>query len=88
MSEIKARFPIGKTQWRKWNNDQRVAFNEAREAGVPYNDAILAANQTQATKKKSILDKIEDVAETAAAVVPVIAAAKTVARVAAGKKGK
>ena len=97
MSEIKARFPIGKTQWRKWNDDQRVAFNEAREAGVPYNDAILAANQTQAAKKKSILDKIEDVAETAAdvaatvgsvaaAVSPVVSVAKTVAKVTKGKK--
>ena len=89
---VKALFPIGKTQWAKWNDDQRTAFNEAREAGVPFNDAVRAANETQAAKKKSILDVIEDVVETVADVAetatPVIAVAKTVAKVAKGKKGK
>ncbi len=97
---VKALYPIGKTQWAKWNDDQRTAFNEAREAGVPYNDAIQAANQTQATKKKGFFDKIVDavedvveVAETvtdvAAAVTPVAAVAKTVVKaVAKDKKGK
>ena len=92
MSEVKALYPIGKTQWAKWNDAQRTAFNEAREAGVPYSDAIQAANQTQAAKKKNILDVIEDVVETVAdvaeAATPVIAVAKTVAKVAKGKKGK
>lgn len=92
MATVKALFPIGKTQWAKWNDDQRTAFNEAREAGVPFNDAIQAANQTQAAKKKNILDVIEDVVETVAdvaeAATPVIAVAKTVAKVAKGKKGK
>lgn len=92
---VKAQFPIGKTQWAKWNDDQRTAFNEAREAGVPYNDAIQAANQTQAAKKKNVFDIIEDVAEAAVqvaevatSVAPVVAVAKTVAKVAKGKKGK
>ena len=96
---VKALYPIGKTQWAKWNDDQRTAFNEAREAGVPFNDAVQAANQTQAVKKKNIFDHIgdavEDVAEVAATVgsvaatvSPVIAVAKTVAKVAKGKKGK
>ena len=89
---VKALFPIGKTQWAKWNDDQRTAFNEAREAGVPFNDAVRAVNETQAAKKKSILDVIEDVVETVADVAetatPVIAVAKTVAKVAKGKKGK
>jgi hypothetical protein len=71
---VKALFPIGKTQWLKWSDDQRTAFNEARAAGVPYNDAILGANQTQTTKKKSVLDIIEDVAEVAATVAPVAVA--------------
>jgi formylmethanofuran dehydrogenase subunit B len=89
---VKALFPIGKTQWAKWNDDQRTAFNEARAEGVAYADAIQAANQTQATKKKNIFDVIEDVVETVAEVVevatPVVAVAKTVAKVAKGKKGK
>lgn len=84
---VKALFPIGKTQWLKWSDDQRTAFNEARAAGVPYNDAIAGANQTQAKKKKSVLDIIEDVAEVAATVAPVVAVAKTVAK-AATKKAK
>ena len=87
---VKALFPIGKTQWLKWSDDQRTAFNEARAAGVPYNDAILGANQTQAApkpKKKNVFDVIEDVAEVAAAVAPVVAVAKTVAK-AAIKKAK
>ena len=93
MSAVKALFPIGKTQWLKWNDDQRIAFNEARAAGVPYNDAVQAANQTQPAKKKNLLDTVGSAANTvasvastvsgvAAAVSPTIAVAKTVAKVA------
>jgi hypothetical protein len=80
---VKALFPIGKTQWAKWSDDQRTAFNEARAAGVPYGDAVVGANQTQAApkpKKKNVFDIIEDVAEVAAAVSPVVAVAKTLAK--------
>ncbi len=89
---VKALFPIGKTQWAKWDDAQRTAFNEAREAGVPYNDAIQAANQTVAAKKKNIFDVIEDVVETVADVAevatPVVAVAKTVVRATSKKKAK
>jgi hypothetical protein len=89
---VKALFPIGKTQWLKWSDAQRTAFNEAREAGVPYNDAIQAANQTETPKKKGILDVIEDAVETvtdvAAVVTPVVAVAKTVAKATKGGKKK
>lgn len=84
---VKALFPIGKTQWLKWSDDQRTAFNEARAAGVEYGDAVAGANETQTKKKKSVLDIIEDVAEVAATVAPVVAVAKTVAK-AATKKAK
>jgi hypothetical protein len=80
MADVKALFPIGKTQWAKWSNDQRTAFNEARAAGVPYSDAILGANQTQTKKKKNVFDIIEDVAEVAAAISPVVAVVKTVVK--------
>ena len=83
MANVKALFPIGKTQWAKWSDDQRTAFNEARAAGVPYNDAILGANQTQAApkpKKKNVFDIIEDVAEVAAVVSPAVSIAKTLAK--------
>jgi len=32
MAEVKALFPIGKTQWAKWRTEQRIAFNETRAA--------------------------------------------------------
>jgi hypothetical protein len=83
---VKALFPIGKTQWLKWSDDQRTAFNEARAAGVPYMDAIASTNALK-KKKKSVLDIIEDVAEVAAVVSPAVSVAKTVVK-AATKKAK
>ena len=86
---VKALFPIGKTQWLKWSDDQRTAFNEARAAGVPYGDAVVGANQAQAEakpKKKSVFDIIEDVAEVAAVISPAVSIAKTVVK--ATKKAK
>jgi hypothetical protein len=85
MANVKALFPIGKTQWSKWSDDQRTAFNEARAAGVPYGDAIVGANQTQTKKKKNVFDIIEDVAEVAATVAPMAAVAKTVVKAAVKK---
>ncbi len=90
---VKALFPIGQTQWSKWNDDQRTAFNEARAAGVPYMDAIASTNALK-KKKKNVLDIIEDVAETAVRVAdvatmvsPAVSIAKTVVK-AATKKAK
>jgi hypothetical protein len=84
---VKALFPIGKTQWSKWSDDQRTAFNEARAAGVEYGDAVAGANETQTKKKKNVLDIIGDVAETAvnvgevaSSVSPALAVAKTLAK--------
>lgn len=91
MAEVKALYPIGRTQWSKWNDAQRTAFNEAREAGVPYNDAIQAANQTQAAKKKNVFDALEDVAEIAGTVASVasgVAPAVAVAKAAVGATRK
>ena len=91
---VKALFPIGKTQWSKWSDDQRTAFNEARAAGVPYMDAIASTNALKKKKKKNVLDIIEDVAETAVRVAdvatmvsPAVSIAKTVVK-AATKKAK
>ena len=87
MADVKALFPIGKTQWSKWSDDQRTAFNEARAAGVPYGDAVAGANETQTKKKKNVFDIIGDVAETAvrvgevaSSVSPALAVAKTLAK--------
>jgi hypothetical protein len=80
MSDVKALFPIGKTQWRKWRAEQRIAFNETRAAGVPFNDAVKYVNELELVevkiapppppappKKKNVLDITEDVAEVAVA---------------------
>ncbi len=92
MSEVKALFPIGKTQWRKWNDEQKTAFNEARAAGVPFADAVEASNEM---KKNGLLNAIKDVAEVAETVAevavalnPVVSAATTVVRATRRKKGK
>ena len=77
---VKALFPIGKTQWAKWSDDQRTAFNEARAEGIEYADAVAGANETQTKKKKNVFDIIGDVAETAATVAPMAAVAKTLAK--------
>lgn len=101
MAEVKALFPIGKTQWAKWVPEQKIAFNETRASGVPFADAVKYVNELELVevniappppKKKNILDAIEDavetVAEVAATVAPVVAVAKTVAKATKGKKGK
>lgn len=82
MSEVKALFPIGKTQWRKWRAEQRIAFNEVRASGVPFPDAVRYVNELELVEvniapkpeKKSILDVLEDVAEVAIAVSGTVAA--------------
>lgn len=91
---VKALFPIGKTQWSKWSDDQRTAFNEARAAGVPYMDAIASTNALK-KKKKNVLDIIEDVAETAVRVAdvatmvsPAVSMAKVMVKSATKKKAK
>lgn len=102
MAEVKALFPIGKTQWSKWRPEQKIAFNEARAAGVPFADAVKYVNELELVevniapppkKKHSVLDVLHDVAEAAetvadvvATVTPVVAVAKTVVKTV--KKGK
>ena len=84
MSEVKALFPIGKSQWRKWRDEQKIAFNEARESGVSFPEAVDYANGLKLTEKKNIFDVLEDAVEAVSDVVevatPVIAVVKTVKR--------
>lgn len=45
---VKALFPVGKTQWAKWNEMQRRAFNALREQGKSFDDAVaLATSMTE-----------------------------------------
>lgn len=84
MTEIKALFPIGKTQWSKWKDKQKIAFNEAREAGVPFADAVAAANSIKSGGLLGVLKDVAEVAETAAGVAaslnPVVGVATTLVR--------
>ncbi len=90
MTDVKALFPIGKTQWLKWTDTQRAAVNEARSAGVGYADAIAAASQPK-TKKVDLVEVLHEVADAVATVSGVVAAAKPVVKTvkrAVQKKGK
>lgn len=104
MSDVKALFPIGKTQWAKWRPEQKIAFNEARESGVPFADAVKYVNELELVevniapqpepKKKSVFDIIEDAVETVTEVAEVAAKVSPVIAVAktvvkaTKKKGK
>ena len=99
MAEVKALFPIGKSQWAKWRTEQRIAFNEARESGVPFADAVKYVNELELVevniapkpKKKNLFDVIEDVAEIAGDIAEVGAMVTPVAKVIRAttkKKGK
>lgn len=83
MSEVKALYPIGKTQWAKWRAEQRIAFNETRAAGVPFADAVKYVNELELIevniapkpepkKKKNVFDVLEDVAEAVVDVAEVV----------------
>lgn len=66
--DVKALFPIGKTQWRKWVPEQKIAFNEARASGVPFADAVDYVNRLELVevniapppKKSGLLRALED----------------------------
>ena len=42
---VKAEFPIGKTQWAKWDAMQRDAFNSLRRQGKDFDTAVALANE-------------------------------------------
>ena len=103
MATVKALYPIGKTQWAKWNEMQRRAFNALREQGKSHDDAVALANSMidvfeefePKKKKANIFDVLEDVAEAVVDVAevvqtvsPAIAVAKTVVRATRKKKAK
>lgn len=98
MSEVKALHPIGKTQWAKWGDEARQAYNRVRNLGFTHETGVAEANAVQEkvkAKKKSVFDILEDVvdiagdvAEVVETVTPAIAVAKTVVRATRKKKAK
>jgi hypothetical protein len=57
MTEVKALFPIGKTQWRKWTDAQRSVFNALCTQGRPMGAAIRAA--TEYTPEPPVTQDVE-----------------------------
>lgn len=47
MADVKALFPVGKTQWRKWRPEQQTAFNEACASGMAPAEAIRHVNRLE-----------------------------------------
>lgn len=84
---VNALFPIGKTQWAKWSDEQKTAFNEARAAGVPHLDAIAEVNAGKTQPTKPVEEVVKQPVKEDVAVTPVVAVAKTVVK-ATKKKGK
>ena len=94
MTEVKALFPIGKTQWRKWVPEQKIAFNEACAAGVPFADAVKYVNELELVEvniappppeKSGLLRALEDTLDGLKDVVDVAPAA-TIVRATRKKK--
>ena len=96
MSDVKALYPIGKTQWAKWGDEARETFNRTSAKGFAFATAVAEANAVQAKHKKhglfdvihDVVDAVEDVAEVVAEVAPVVAVAKTVVKTVKGKGKK
>ena len=84
MADVKALFPIGKTQWSKWSDDQRTAFNETRAGGVSFADAVEYVNELELVEVKIAPEPEKNIvaeAPKAAKVIPsVVSIAKTVAK--------
>lgn len=59
MDEIKALFPIGKTQWRKWAAEQRLEFNDACKEGLTPDKAIAHVNAIDWVRVKDFFPKVE-----------------------------
>jgi hypothetical protein len=86
MAEVKAQFPIGKTQWAKWSDVQRGVFNLLRDGGMPHDEAVKEASCTGWVEFKPEVALPEEPveAETVEAVAPV----KPVKKSAPKKKAK
>lgn len=56
--EVKAEFPIGKTQWSKWGSKAREAFNKCMRLGFKFDVAVGEANAVQAKVRSAALDEL------------------------------
>lgn len=67
---VKAEFPIGKTQWAKWNNAGREAFNRIMRLGFEFNTAVAEANAVNSKGEPAPEPEVKETAEEKAAPAP------------------
>jgi hypothetical protein len=60
---VKAEFPIGKTQWRKWGDEAREAYNRMRRLGSTHETAVAEGNAVQAKVRSAALQELADLGQ-------------------------
>jgi hypothetical protein len=58
---VKAEFPIGKTQWAKWGDEAREAYNRVRRQGFTHETGVAEANAVQAKASVAAPEEPEEV---------------------------
>jgi hypothetical protein len=58
MSEVKALHPIGKTQWAKWGDEAREAYNHMRNLGFTHETGVAEADAVQAKVRRAALAEL------------------------------
>ena len=56
--QVKAEFPIGKTQWAKWGPKARHAFNHCMRLGFAFETAVAEGNAVQAKVRDEALTEL------------------------------
>lgn len=56
---VKALFPIGKTQWAKWGDDAREAYNKMRAQGFTHETGVAEANAVQEKARNAVAEASE-----------------------------
>lgn len=61
--EVKAEFPIGKTQWAKWGSEARKAYNHCIRVGYEFATAVAEGNAVQAKVRAGALQELADLGQ-------------------------
>ena len=56
--EVKALHPIGKTQWAKWGDEAREAYNHMRNLGFTHETGVAEADAVQANVRRAALAEL------------------------------
>lgn len=57
---VKAEFPIGKTQWAKWGDEAREAYNRMRRQGFTHEVGVDEGNAVQAKVRAAALQELAE----------------------------